>query len=195
MKNIANFINSELGSYEKYGILIQPNGTKLIGKAPHIAPQAWLHTLYRGLEPTEVKMTESELNTDIPENYAQFLAFSNGLNLFNTTLNLFGRRENYERVNEINARQPFALGIINIDEKPENSKDNYFFIGSYDWDGSLIFINKMTNKVHRCNRDDAEILNTWTDFNEFLKTEILRLKLLHNDNGTEIITDGKTIPD
>jgi len=185
MNDIANFIISELKPYEKYGTIIQENGTKLIGKAPHIAPMAWLHSIFKGLEINDVEIIATELNTEIPKEYVEFLTFSNGLGLFTGTLSLFGRRTSYERVAEINARQPFSLRTINIHEKPSNSNENYFYIGSYNWDGSLVFIDKLNNKVHRCDRDDGEILKTWTDFSDFLKTEILRLKSLHNENGTE----------
>ena len=194
MNNIAKFISSELKSYEKYGVLTQEYGTKLIGKAPHIASMAWLHMTFKGLKAIDLEITASELNTKIPEDYAEFLIFSNGLDLFNGTLNLFGRKSKYNRSTEINNRQPFDLEITNIYERPLNSKEDYFFIGSYNWDGSLVFINKLNNKVHRCNGDDAEILNTWTNLNDFLKTEILRLKSLHNENGTEKEFGKITIP-
>ena len=194
MNDISNFIISELKPYEQYGTITQENGTKLIGRAPHIAPMAWLHSIFKGLEINDVKITASELNTEIPNDYAEFLTFSNGLDLFTGTLSLFGRRTSYDRVAEINARQPFAIGTTNLYEKPSNSDENYFFIGYYNWDGSLVFINKLNNKVHRCDRDDAEILNSWIDLTDFLKTEIVRLKSLHNQNGTEKNPDESKIP-
>ena len=194
MNDIANFIISELKPYEKYGIITQENGTKLIGKAPHIAPMAWLHYIFKGLELSEIKITESELNTEIPKDYIKFMTFSNGLELFNGTLSLFGKRTSYNRTAEVNARQPFELGTVNIYEKPSNSNESYFYIGSYNCDGSLILIDKSNNKVHRCDKDEAKILNSWTDFSEFLKTEIIRLKSLHNENGTKKKPNENTIP-
>ncbi|MEP2935747.1 MAG: SMI1/KNR4 family protein [Gilvibacter sp.] len=194
MKNVANFIISELKPYEKYGTTQQQNGTKLIGKAPHIAPMAWLHSIFRSLETIEVNIIESELNTDIPKDYAEFLLFTNGLDLFNGTLSLFGRRTHYDRSDEINNRQPFALGITNIYEKPFNSKESYFFVGSYNWDGSLVFIDKVNNRVHRCDRVNADILNSWSNFNDFIIAETLRLKSLHHEDGTLKNSSITTIP-
>ena len=71
MENNFDFINTELEIYEKNGLLIQENGTKLIGKAPHIAPMAWLHSIYQGLEIVDIKRTESELRTEIPKDYVE----------------------------------------------------------------------------------------------------------------------------
>jgi len=194
MNDRYNFIILELKPYEKYGSIIQKNGTKLIGKAPHIAPMAWLHSIFQGLDINDLQIIASELNTVIPKDYADFLTFSNGLDLFTGTLSLFGRRTSYDRVAEINARQPFSLITTNAYEKPSNSNENYFYIGSYNWDGSLIFIDILNSKVHRCDRDNAQILNSWANFNEFLKIEICRLKSLYNENGTEKKPDESTLP-
>jgi hypothetical protein len=194
MNDIENFIISELEPYEKYGKTIQENGTKLIGKAIHIAPLAWLHSIYKGLNEIEIKEVESDLNTEIPKEYACFLHFSNGLNLFNTSLSLYGRRTSYNRISAINARQPFDLKTKNIHERPKKSKEEYFYIGSYFKDGSLIFIDKITNEIHRTERDEINILNSWSDFREFIESEIVRLKSLHNENGTPKNTEETTTP-
>lgn len=184
MNDIYNYIISELKPYEKYGSTVQENGTKLIGKAPHIAPLAWLHSIYKGLEIDEIREVESKLDTELPKDYSEFLKLCNGLKLFNTTLSLNGRRTSYDRKAEINARQPFDLRTKNIYERPKNSNAEHFFFGSYFDDGSLVLIDKSTNKVIRTDRNKFKILNSWTNFNEFLKQEIIRLKKLHNEDGT-----------
>jgi hypothetical protein len=184
MNDIEKFIISELEPYKKYGETIQENGTKLIGKAPHIAPLAWLHSIYKGLENNEIKEIESKLNTELPKDYSDFLRLFNGLKLFVTILSLNGRRISYDRKAEIDARQPFDLSTKNIHERPKNSKPEHFFFGDYFDDGSLVLIDKLTNKVHRTDRNKFKVLNSWTDFNEFITQEIIRLKNLHNEDGT-----------
>ncbi|PQJ21968.1 SMI1/KNR4 family protein [Tenacibaculum sp. SG-28] len=184
MNDIYNYIISELKPYEKYGSIVQENGTKLIGKAPHIAPLAWLHSIYKGLEISEIREIESKLDIELPKDYSEFLKLCNGLKLFNTTLSLNGRRTSYDRKAEINARQPFDLSTKNIYERPKNTNSEHFFFGSYFSDGSLVLIDKSTNKVIRTDRNKFRVLNSWTNFNEFLKKEIIRLKKLHNEDGT-----------
>ena len=185
MNDIANFIISELKPYEKYGKEIQENGTILIGKAPYIAPLAYIHSIFEKLKPEEIIKIEDKLKTKIPEDYKLFLKFTNGLHIFNGKLSLEGLRKNYNRRGEINARQPFDLDISNTYERPDNSSEELFFFGSYDKDGSMLCIDKRTNKVQRRNSIDGQILQSWINFSDFLKSEFIRLKSLHNEDGTE----------
>jgi hypothetical protein len=59
------------------------NGTMLIGRAPHIARLAWLHSIYPVLNDQEIAVLENEVKTRIPPPYREFLTTSsNGLGLF-----------------------------------------------------------------------------------------------------------------
>ena len=99
--NIGKEIRNRLSNYEKLGVEKQSNGTELIGKAPHIAPLAYLHSIYKGLNKEEIDRLERELETEIPTDYKKFLQFSNGLHIFNTTFCLDGLRTSYNRIKEI----------------------------------------------------------------------------------------------
>ena len=90
-------------------MLTQENGKKLLGIATHIAPMTRLQSIFKGLDEQDVVNLETELNTEIPKVYVEFLRFSNGLHLFNTRLSFHGLRKNYDRMAEMNARNPFAL--------------------------------------------------------------------------------------
>ena len=181
--NLEKKIINRLKQFEKYVVEIQENDTKLIGKAPHIAPKAFLHTIYKGLSEKNINKLKNNLKTKIPKDYKDFLKFSNGLHIFNTTFCLDGFRKSNNRTTE--NRLPFCILTTNHYERPSNSKKEYFFIGGYDWDGSHLYINKKTNKVHRCAEDNAESLNEWENLNVMIISEIDRLIDLHNENGTE----------
>jgi SMI1 / KNR4 family (SUKH-1) len=170
------------------------NGAILIGKAPHIAPEAWLNSLYQPLDITDVKVLETELGTDIPIDYKNFLLnVSNGLNILVGTFYLDGLRRNYKRTVD-ESRQPFSIITTNIEERPDNAKDNHFFIGGYKWDGSCIYIDKKTNLVHYCDRDDVTSLFQWESFEEMLISELDRIYLLFDNNGVKIHEDICTTP-
>lgn len=52
---------------------------------------------------------------------------------------LYGYRLNYIR--DVNAAwQPYSLIEPNKFERPRNSTEDMFFIGGYDWDGSLLYM-------------------------------------------------------
>jgi hypothetical protein len=169
------------------------DGTHLIGKAPHIAPLAWLHTIYPGLTDENISELEEKIGVSIPDSYKDFLRLSNGLNVFNTTLSLFGLRKNYDRSHD-QVWQPFDILTPNLRERPENARSNVFIIGSYDWDGSYLFIDRKTNKVHLCDRDDAASLYEWPNLEVMLRSEIDRLITLFDKNGKELYADTSTLP-
>lgn len=183
-----------LMSYDNLGEKKLKDGTVLIGKAPHIAPMAWLHSIYPPLSESDINILEDQIKKIIPEPYKEFLKVSNGLNVFNTTLSLYGLRKNYNRDVEINVWQPFDIIVPNTIEKPIDSADKAFIIGSYDWDGSYLFINTANEKIYLCSREDITPLFEWANFGEMLNGEIKRLSNLFDRDGKELNIDSSTLP-
>jgi hypothetical protein len=182
-----------LKGYKYLGEKQLENGTLLIAKAPHIAPQAWLHCIFAPINANDVNILEGELNQKIPDIYKEFLEMSNGLSVFNTTFSLFGKRSNYKRSID-NVWQPFDLILSNTVEKPYNADDNVFIIGCYDWDGSYLYIDKKTSSVHLCKNDDITPLYKWKNFEDMLYSEINRLIDLFDYNGKEKNVEDSTLP-
>lgn len=182
-----------LKDYNYLGQKVLEDGTLLIGKAKHIAPMAWLHSVYSPLSKEEITLLQYKLDNIIPESYKNFLLVSNGLNVFNTTLSLYGLRKNYNR-NTNDIWQPFDIIVPNTLEKPKNSSKNIFIIGSYDWDGSYVYIDRKNEKVYLCDRDDATPLYEWDRFDKMLEKEVIRLSKLFDKHGREIHADQSTLP-
>ncbi|WP_166923965.1 SMI1/KNR4 family protein [Flavobacterium poyangense] len=192
--NYIEDIKKELHKFENLGMEISQLGAILIGKAPHIARLAWLNEVYPILKEDEILLLESELNTKIPEAYKFFLTqFSNGLSIFVATFTLYGLRRDIGRSIE-GSRQPFSLLTTNLQERPKKSKDSYFFIGGYNWDGSKLYIDKETNKVHYCDRCDATSLYEWNSFEEMIVSEVKRITNLFDDKGVILDEDMNTTP-
>ena len=192
--NYFEDVKKELFKYKDLGEEISQNGTLLIGRAPHIAPLAWLHAIYPVLSDGDVANLEEELNTKIPEEYRFFLQhYSNGLGIFVAKFYLYGLRKDLSRSIEA-SRQPFSPVIANIDERAENAKPSYFFIGGYSWDGSKLYIDTETGIVHYCERWDATSLYQWNSFGEMLLSEIKRIAGLFDKNGIIINADLHTSP-
>nr|WP_294706868.1 hypothetical protein [Prevotella sp.] len=88
-------------------------GAMLIGRAPHIAENAWLNRLYSPIDKIEILKLEDGINKKIPASYVDFLTdFSNGLNILGDTLCLFGYRSNYMRTVDF-SWQPYSLVSLN----------------------------------------------------------------------------------
>lgn len=188
-------IKNELFEFKHLGEeTVAETGALLIGRAPHVAPQAWLHKIYPVLSNDDIAKLETDLRTTIPNEYKHFLQHcSNGLNVFVSEFSLDGLRKQLGR-SIAASRQPYGLDIPNVDERPENAKDSYFFIGGYSWDGSKLYIDKETKKVHYCARWDATSLYQWNSFEEMLLSEVKRLINLFDENGVIINENLFTTP-
>jgi hypothetical protein len=120
-------VKQQLFNFENLGKEVTPSGAVLIGHAPHIAPMAWLHSIYPVLTEEDIIELEFDLKKSIPQAYRDFLKnYSNGLKLFTITLTFYGMRKVLGRTDEA-SRQPFALSTPNNYERPKNSKNTYFF--------------------------------------------------------------------
>ncbi|WP_304473698.1 SMI1/KNR4 family protein, partial [uncultured Duncaniella sp.] len=152
------------------------DGGFFIGKAPHLGTRAWLNRIYPKISMTEIEIMENEMHRQIAPSYIQFLtSFSNGLDIFHDTLGLYGYRYSFRR-DETHAQQPFNLVWLQS-EKPRNSTDDMFFIGTYNWDYSFLYVTP-DQKVHICHREDATSLFTWDSIEDMLLSEIKRIYTL-----------------
>ena len=188
-----------LGLLEKYKYLgteyVPQTGATLIGRAPHIGSEAWLNSMYETISESNVVAMEKSIGRKIPAQYRDFLLnCSNGLNIINTTLCLFGCRKMIGR-DIIASRQPFDLVTLNIykSERPRNATSNLFFFGGYDWDGSQVY-HTYDGKVHFCTRENSASLKEWNSIDDFLTSEIHRIYTLFDDKGVEIDELTPTIP-
>jgi hypothetical protein len=184
-----------LKNYDYLGVKKTQNGTLLIGKAPHIAPMASLHSIYPPLTDEEIKNLELSIGLDIPPDYKSFLKITNGLGIFNNTMSLFGLRNNYKRTPEDAQQQPFHIKHPNTLERPENAGKNIFCIGGYSsGDGAWLYLNADTNAVHLSERWKVKSLFEWRTLEVMLISEVNRLVPLFDKEGKKIDRNKSTLP-
>jgi SMI1 / KNR4 family (SUKH-1) len=193
-----HMVNIFLAFYDKikfYSVLgiKETKYANLIGKAPHIGKEAWLHAIYKPITDKEVSEIKAHLCIEMPKVYENFLKVCNGFSIYGTTLSLYGYKHNYIRDLE-NIWQPFDIVNANNRERPIDAESNHFFFGSYDWDGSKMYINTNTLKIYRCLRECIKPLNEWENFNDMLQSEANRFKKLFDEKGIEINENVPTIP-
>jgi len=193
--NYFDEVRNIIDRYKIVGEQILEDGTILIGKVPHIAPHAWLHNIYPVLSNEEVQLIEEQTGLTIPGSYGYFLTnYSNGLKIFSGAISLDGLRKKLGRSIE-NAWQPYSIFTPNNIERIKDAKPSHFFIGGYNWNnGSLIYIDNQTGKVHRCSKNSIKPLNTWDNFESMLVSETNRLALLFDEKGIKKDKDNPTIP-
>jgi len=169
-------------------------GAHLYGHVPHLAPEAWLHSLYAGLSTQELQSMELKCGRPIPSIFRDFLSHTNGINLFSGHLYIYGMRSTYDRTGDA-AWQPYALEVPNTQERPRDAKASYFFVGGYFDDGSKLVIDDETLKVLRLpQRRAGPILTEWPDFWSMLISEAHRLSLLFDGAGRLLDESLPTAP-
>ncbi|KEO71622.1 SMI1/KNR4 family protein [Anditalea andensis] len=193
MQNYSE-IHNLVFKFENLGTHVAENGAILIGKAPFLGREAWLNKIYPSLTHEEILELETSLNQRLPVELKSLLnEFSNGLNILSSTLSIYGLRKQLGRSIEA-SRQPFSILTPNKLERPSDSKDSFLFIGGYNWDGSLLYIDIETSKIHCCTSESANSKFCWKTLDEMLISEIKRLYTLFDENGKELKEGTKTIP-
>lgn len=151
----------------------QVGGARLIGTAPFVGPDAWIHLVYPPLGHAQIDKLEDELTVRIPDPYRELLGIMNGCSLFLDSLSLDGHRTSHSRAADA-VPEPYDILTVNRDERVHCAGSELFFIGGYSFDGSLLFL-APTGEVCRCSRDDVYPHNTWPDIWSMLNNEALRL--------------------
>ncbi len=187
-------IKKQLYHYSYLGIRESQLGATLIGKAPHIAPEAWLNSIYPTLNDGEIEGLEQSLGVKIPFSFKEFLnQFSNGLTVMTDSLYLYGKRNNHNRGSIEFVRQPYDIIEFNQYETPKNASKELFFIGGYNWDSSHLYM-LPDQTVHYCRRYDATSLLSWDSLSTMLEAEISRLYSLFDSKGVKVDNKAPTTP-
>lgn len=182
-----------LKSYNYLGEEVAETGALLIGRAPHVAKLAWLHSIYPPLNDQQISELESRMQIKIPSSYVDFLHTSNGLKVFVTTFCLFGLRTNFDR-SPAASRLPFDIIVPNTIERPENAPRDILIIGGYDWDGSILFMDPETQTVHLSSRERLKSKYQWKDFDTMMAEELMRLSSLFDEHGKSKTSNKSTLP-
>lgn len=182
-----------INSYAFLGERRLDNGAQLIGHIPHRAPEAYLHTLFPAASAETIRETKTKITAVRAfDQLALFLAEHNGANFFLGSLALNGiRRGLVSRSSE--DRQPFDLLELNGFERPKNADPESLFIGSYNWDGSLIFL-EPDGEVLVCKKLDATPYARWSSLSEMISTELARLAQFYDREGRVVDKMASRLP-
>lgn len=172
--------------------LVAKNGAVLIGKLPNVGPKAYLHEVFRGVDSQEIESIENESGLIFPGSFKEFLLETNGLILFQGALAIYGIRSDFDR--GADNRQPFDVLERNVITRPRKSGRDEFFIGSYNWDGSLIYMKRDEPEIYRRLLDDDVVLSKWKNLDHFVSSEIERISGLFDKFGNELDENNPTTP-
>lgn len=169
-KDILNVLNQS----ESLGVQDLPDGTRLVGHVPQIAPLAYLHVIFRALSPEELPLLERAIKNELPPVLREFFLHMNGLNVFLTTLAIHGLRKTYDRTGSA-MWQPFGMEEINVSERINGATNDLIFFASYKEDGSLLYTSKKNERVFKCSSTSIDPVQEWPSFQDAIGQEIIRI--------------------
>ena len=79
-------------------------------------------------------------------------------------------------------------------ERPKNATPEMFFLGTYEYDGSKLYLNTLDDKIYYCDRYDAAPLKSWDSLSAMLTSEIERIFSLFDADGRIFSRMAPTIP-
>lgn len=179
--------------YAPLGQRVTSSGARLIGHVPHRGPQAYLHIVFPSAKRDSVAAFRSK--TKAPKAfdvYADFLSEHNGAIFFLGSLALNGIREG-PLSRTVEDRQPFDLDDLNGFERPKNADPETLFVGSYNYDGSLIYI-EPSGEVLVCRKGNAIPYAKWPNLGEMISQELLRIAQFYDHEGRVIDKSAKRTP-
>ena len=188
----VRYIQALIEEQKALGAVEEERGSRY-GHIPQLAPEAYNIYTFAPLTEERLALVEQNIGREIPCQYRTFLTHvSNGMHIFHRCLSLLGLQGVLDRRGDFQG--PFDLSIPNVYERPSNADGNYFFLGSYSYDGSLLYIKDDVSTVYYCARRDATPIKEWPSFSDMLIEEIQRLKSLHNADGILKSTRRSTLP-
>jgi hypothetical protein len=177
-------IELHINRHRHLGSKTTPSGAILVGHVPHVAPEAWLHELFPGLDNDRIERLESLLGTGIPDEYRAFLHELNGVHLYSSNIWLGGDRTSYTRTGE-DVWHPFSLTDCNGDS-PQSAKSSRFFIGGIASDGQRMYLGTKDGSVHLCSQRSTKSKRRWPNIVDMLSTRMEELSHLYNESGKKV---------
>lgn len=168
--------------------LTRKNGTILLGLGT--IPNAE-HMLYKGLPYETINdFLISEYNHKFPDQYAEFLQYSNGADLFikklskgkihfaSVHLSVYGLPRTQPFGRPADMEEPFDVRIEDLARHPR-IPSNWLKCGRYKTEigfgnEAYFYIDTKTEQVYACRKDDYKIIESWANLDECLCDVFLR---------------------
>lgn len=167
---------------------IEEDGTLSIFRRPWVAPQNFGLKLFLP-PPTEFfEIFKERLGFEIPEVYKNFLRKLNGCFIYDFDLHGLPKSIYTENFLDRKIPQPFDLGTANAHWKNGFKVDQklFHFGGrAYSFEENTGYFLDEKNTIFSFLKD-GKLINSWSNFSEFLKEEILIAEKMMIDEKNEI---------
>lgn len=112
--------------------------------------------------------------------YFESLSEFNGCSLFFGAVSLYGFRTSFDQTPV--EFVPFDIRIEDFDNEDFRSEFDSIIFGSADWnDNSFFYMQSVSGKIIKVDRDDERKIMEWNSFGDFIVSEILFYRNLLNE--------------
>ena len=161
-------------------------GNRLIGHVPHIAPKAYLHTIFAPTDSEEYNDFEHRLGRPVPSLLKRFLSLANGMGLFVDSIRIMGFVPYQKKFESHPYNYPSNILIPNSTARIKGLLEESVVVGWYKWDGSYASIEPGGQVVRFDARGHGGILQTWSDFDSWIMSEIVYYSQFFDKQGKMI---------
>ena len=167
---------------------IDEEGSAIIFRRPWIAPQNFGLRIFPPTSINYFSIFKDKCGFDIPEIYVNILLKMNGCFIYD--FNLFGLPNSIYMEGFLNRKisQPLDLQTANIYWKNVfQVNSNFFYFGgrAYNFDENVGYFLDQENNILSYLKS-RKLINSWQNFSEFLKEEILEAEKMMIDERNEI---------
>lgn len=156
------------------GDAVNSAGAKLVGHRPEIAPKAYAHAIFKGLEEKDISDMELGLGMQLSPMLKNFFKFANGMMIFSGSLRVLGyipKGSNESGVYDY----PSNILTPNISARIDGLLEDDLVVGWYKKDGSNAIVRRNGEVSKFDVLGSGEEIQRWVDFDNWLVSEINEL--------------------
>ncbi len=152
---------------------VAPNGTVMLGRAPHIAPEAYRVLIYPPAPEPWMRTLEDTMSVQIPAELRRVLLVMNGCHCFD--LSLFGVTES--PTSPLNRREPVALRLAFglADWADAYGRAGSFYFGGAPWTDEENIGYFWSDRGPFSARTNGEVVGSWSGLADLFNAELARL--------------------
>jgi hypothetical protein len=161
--------------------------------APWIAPQAYLHIVFKPADKEVLKEIGNLLR--LPQGWQDILHAQNGAILFSDAISIYGVRSSTALVNRSDVFELPPYSIVDGNRSwPVKPTERFVVIGGYAYDGTRAVLDRHDGSVLALPRKSEKVLGRWPNSDSWLSEELTRLSMLFDREGKIQVPREQTLP-
>jgi hypothetical protein len=161
--------------------------------APWIAPQAYLHIVFKPADKEALNEIGSFLR--LPQSWQDILNAQNGAILYSDAISIYGVRSSAALVDRRDVFELPPYSIVDGNRSwPVKPTERFVVIGGYAYDGTRAVLDRDDGSVLALPRKSEKVLSQWPNSDSWLSEELNRLSMLFDREGKIQVPRGQTLP-